>query len=77
MGGSGGSYTYTSADVQRMVERKRRERGGFNVATERARLVRERDFAQQSGDRDVFAEWVPPPAPLPVLLIHMPEDNPR
>ena len=54
-----GRYTYTPADVQRMVEKKRREsasKGRSNVAAEKARLTRERDFAHQTGNREMFAE---------------------
>ena len=59
-------YNYTTADVQRMVERNRREKGRFNATVERARLLRERDFAQQTGDIATAAECVllTPPCPL-------------
>ena len=43
-----------------MVEKKRKEgRGAGNLAIEKARLIRERDYAQQTGDENVFAECAP------------------
>lgn len=44
-------YTYTAADVAAVLERKRaRGEGARNAALERARLERERDAAEESGD---------------------------
>ncbi|KAK9808089.1 hypothetical protein WJX73_004538 [Symbiochloris irregularis] len=50
------TYVYTPADIQRMVVKRRQEKGGFNVAIEKARLQRERDYAQQTGDFATVAE---------------------
>lgn len=50
-------YVYTPADIQRMVVKRRQEKGGVNVAIEKARLQRERDYAQQTGDFASVAEY--------------------
>lgn len=51
-------YVYTPADVQAMVEKKRQQKGNKtgNVAAEKARLMRDRDYAQQTDDREAYAE---------------------
>ena len=58
----GARYVYTSADVQRLVEQKRKEKvnkGTFNIAAEKARLIRERDYAKQNQDFELAAQCVP------------------
>lgn len=52
-------YVYTPADVQAMVEKKRQQKGNKtgNVAAEKARLIRDRDYAQQTDDREAYAEY--------------------
>lgn len=41
-----------------MVMKRRQEKGGSNIAIEKARLQRERDYAQQMGDFASVAECV-------------------
>ncbi|KAK9821785.1 hypothetical protein WJX81_002907 [Elliptochloris bilobata] len=51
------NYTYTSADVQRMVAEKRaRGGGGRNRAAEKARLLRVREHARDTGNAEALAE---------------------
>ena len=53
-----GRYTYTPADVQRMIEEKRaRGTGGRNAAAEKARLERLRDNALDRGDAEEAQRW--------------------
>jgi len=51
------SYTYTAEDVARMVAAKRaRGGGGRNRAAEKARLLRLREHARESGAAEELAE---------------------
>ena len=45
------SYTYTAEDVKQMLaEKKARGTARMNVTTEKEKLVRIRDHAQEAGD---------------------------
>ena len=55
------SYSYTAADVQRMVAQKRaRGGGGRNLAAEKARLMRVREHAREMDDAEAHAECALP-----------------
>ncbi len=57
------SYTYTAEDVARMVAAKRaRGGGGRNRAAEKARLLRLREHARESGAAEELAECARSPA---------------
>lgn len=53
------SYTYTAEDVKQMLaEKKARGTARMNIATEKAKLVRIRDHAQEVGDEDEVERYV-------------------
>ena len=53
------SYTYTAEDVKQMLaEKKARGTARMNIATEKAKLVRIRDHAQEIGDENEVERYV-------------------
>ena len=53
------SYTYTAEDVKQMLaEKKARGTARMNRATEKAKLVRIRDHAQEVGDDEEAERYV-------------------
>lgn len=53
------SYTYTAQDVKQMLaEKKARGTARMNIATEKAKLIRIRDHAQETGDVNEVEKYV-------------------
>ena len=53
------SYTYTAEDVKQMLaEKKARGTARMNIATEKAKLIRVRDHAQEIGDVDEVDRYI-------------------
>lgn len=66
------SYTYTAADVKQMVaDKKARGSTRVNIAAEKARIIRERDHAQEVGDLDDIERFAPLGEGIALLLLQV------